>query len=98
MIFSSSARIRLEYEQRVLRLKEEIRRRDDEYVAGIEVRRTAKSPEEPQITSSPSTQSKWSLALNIVPITNKLKTRLGASGPLLNCLSSTDADDSVFAS
>ncbi|KAL1688387.1 hypothetical protein GGG16DRAFT_38116, partial [Schizophyllum commune] len=70
-------RIRLEYEQRVLRLKEEIRRRDDEYVAGIEARRIAKGPEEPQITSSPSTQSKWPFAPNIVPFTNKLKARLG---------------------
>ncbi|KAL1710106.1 hypothetical protein EV121DRAFT_286143 [Schizophyllum commune] len=68
--------IRSEYKQRVLRLKEEVRRRDDEYVAGIEARRTAKSPKEPQITSSPSTQSKWPFAPNIVPFTNKLKTRL----------------------
>ncbi|KAL1717461.1 hypothetical protein EV715DRAFT_274160 [Schizophyllum commune] len=69
-------RIRSEYEQRVLRLKEEIRRRDDEYVAGIEARRTAKSPEEPQNTSSPSTQFKWPFASNIVPFTYKLKARL----------------------
>ncbi|KAL1762286.1 hypothetical protein FB107DRAFT_190358, partial [Schizophyllum commune] len=70
-------RIRSEYEQRVLRLKEEIRRRDDEYVAGIEARRTAKSPEVPQNTSSPSTQFKWPFSPNIMPFTNKLKARLG---------------------
>ncbi|KAI5900282.1 uncharacterized protein SCHCODRAFT_01345250 [Schizophyllum commune H4-8] len=66
-------RIRSEYEERVRRLKDEIRRRDDEYMAGIEARRTA---EEAQSTSPAPAQSRWLSVASFVPLTNKLKAHL----------------------
>ena len=68
-------------------LKEEVQRRDTEYMADIQARRVAEPP----------VQSKWPLLGGFVPLTNKVKARLGAL-EVLSCFSSTDADDSsVFA-
>ena len=64
-------------------LKEEVQRRDDEYMADIQARRVAE----------PSVQSKWPLLGGFVPFTNKMKARLGTFDVLL-CCSSTDVDDS----
>lgn len=70
------------------KLKEEAQRRDDEYMADIQARRT----EEP-----PVLQSRWPLLGGFVPFTNKVKARLGAFDAL-SCFSSTHEDDSsVFA-
>ncbi|KAL1710104.1 hypothetical protein EV121DRAFT_286141 [Schizophyllum commune] len=66
-------RIRTEYEERVSRLKDEIRRRDEEYMADIEARCIA---EETQATSRAPAQSRWMSAANFSPLTNKLKARL----------------------
>ncbi|KAL1669261.1 hypothetical protein GGF50DRAFT_123356 [Schizophyllum commune] len=75
-------RIRSEYEERVRRLKVEVRRRDDEYMAGIEARRTesasAQALSVPIAPSMPTRESKWSITAGFVPIANKLKSRLGA--------------------
>ena len=80
-------RIRSDYEERVRRLKDEVQRRDDEYMADIRACHVAEPP----------VQSKWPLLGGFVPLTNKVKARLGAL-EVLSCFSSTDADDSsVFA-
>jgi hypothetical protein len=76
-------RIRSDYEERVRRLKEEVQRRDNEYMADIQARRAAE----------PTVQSKWPLLGGFVPFTNKVKARLGAYD-VLSCFSSTDTDDS----
>ena len=76
-------RIRSEYEERVRRLKVEVRRRDDEYMAGIEARRnesaSAQALSVPLAPVMPTRDSKWSITTGFVPIANKLKSRLGAS-------------------
>ena len=64
------------------RLKEEVLRRDDEYMADIQARRAVK----------PTVQSKWPLFGGSVPFTNTVKARLGAF-QVLSCFLSTDADD-----
>ena len=64
-------------------LKEEVQRRDDEYMADIQARRVAE----------PSVQSKWPLLKGFVPFTNKVKARVGVF-EVLSCFSSTDAVDS----
>ncbi|KAL1664957.1 hypothetical protein GGF50DRAFT_53629 [Schizophyllum commune] len=61
-------KIRSDYEERVRKLKEEVQRRDDEYIADIQARRVAEAP----------AQSKWPLLGSFVPLTNKVKARLGA--------------------
>ncbi|KAI4520158.1 hypothetical protein K525DRAFT_271070 [Schizophyllum commune Loenen D] len=68
--------IRSEFEERVRQLKEEVRRRDDEYMAGIEARRSARSSEEPQAASAAPAQSRWLLPANLLPFTHSLKARL----------------------
>ena len=59
-----------------------MRRRDDEYMAGIEARRTesasAQALSVPIAPSMPTRESKWSITTGFVPIANKLKSRLGA--------------------
>ena len=65
------------------RLKEEVQRRDNEYMADIQARRAVK----------PTVQSKWPLFGGFVPFTNKVKACLGAYD-VLSCFSSTDTDDS----
>ena len=60
-------RIRSDYEERIRRLKDEVRRRDDEYMADIEARREKQSP----------ARSKWSVPSSFAPFANKLKARLG---------------------
>ncbi|KAI5888865.1 uncharacterized protein SCHCODRAFT_01102569 [Schizophyllum commune H4-8] len=65
---SAIRKIRSDYEERVRRLKEEVQRRDDEYMASIQARRT----------EEPSVQSKRPLLGGFVPFTNKVKARLGA--------------------
>ncbi|KAL1758904.1 hypothetical protein FB107DRAFT_258205 [Schizophyllum commune] len=60
-------KIRSDYEERVRRLKDEVQRRDDEYMADIRTRRLAE----------PSVQPKWPLFGGFVPFTNKVKARLG---------------------
>ncbi|KAI4525148.1 hypothetical protein K525DRAFT_290888 [Schizophyllum commune Loenen D] len=62
-------KIRSDYEERVRKLKEEVQRRDDEYIADIQARRVAEAP----------AQSKWPLLGSFVPLTNKVKARLGAN-------------------
>ncbi|KAI4525154.1 hypothetical protein K525DRAFT_192273 [Schizophyllum commune Loenen D] len=80
-------KLRSDYEERVRMLKEEVQRRDDEYMADIQARRTGESP----------VQFKWPLLGGFVPFTNKVKARVGAY-VMLSCFSSTDADESsVFA-
>ncbi|KAL1690897.1 hypothetical protein GGG16DRAFT_113576 [Schizophyllum commune] len=59
-------KIRSDYEERVRRLKEEVQRRDDEYMADIQARRIGEPP----------VQSKWPLFGGFVPFTNKVKARL----------------------
>ncbi|KAL1758911.1 hypothetical protein FB107DRAFT_271641 [Schizophyllum commune] len=61
-------KIRSDYEERVRRLKQEVQRRDDEYMADIQARRT----------EEPVAQVKWPLLGGFVPFTNKVKARLGA--------------------
>ncbi|KAL1715153.1 hypothetical protein EV715DRAFT_208083 [Schizophyllum commune] len=61
-------KIRSDYEERVRKLKQEVQRRDDEYIADIQARRVAETP----------VQSKWPLLGGFVPLTNKVKARLGA--------------------
>ncbi|KAL1683087.1 hypothetical protein EV122DRAFT_202063 [Schizophyllum commune] len=61
-------KIRSDYEERVRRLKDEVQRRDDEYMADIRARRVAE----------PTVQSKWPLLGGFVPFSNKVKARLGA--------------------
>ncbi|KAI5888859.1 uncharacterized protein SCHCODRAFT_02602189 [Schizophyllum commune H4-8] len=61
-------KIRSDYEERIRRLKDEVRLRDDEYMADIEARRNKQSP----------ARSKWSVPSSIMPITNKLKARLAS--------------------
>ncbi|KAL1683095.1 hypothetical protein EV122DRAFT_273659 [Schizophyllum commune] len=58
--------IRSDYEERVRMLKEEVQRRDDEYMADIQARRTGESP----------VQFKWPLLGGFVPFTNKVKARV----------------------
>ena len=65
------------------RLKEEVRRRDNEFMADTQARRAAE----------PTVQSKWPLLGGFVPLTNKVKARLGAF-EVLSCFSPTDADNS----
>ncbi|KAL1758906.1 hypothetical protein FB107DRAFT_246719 [Schizophyllum commune] len=60
-------KIRSDYEERIRRLKDEVRRRDDEYMADIEARRNKQS----------SARSKWSIPSCFAPFANKLKARLG---------------------
>ncbi|KAL1683653.1 hypothetical protein EV122DRAFT_273307 [Schizophyllum commune] len=73
-------RIRTEYEERVRRLKVEVRRRDDEYMAGIEARRnesaSAQALSVPLAPVMPTRESKWSIITGFAPIANKLKSRL----------------------
>ncbi|KAL1732219.1 hypothetical protein EV714DRAFT_282833 [Schizophyllum commune] len=76
-------KLRSDYEERVRMLKEEVQRRDDEYMADIQARRTGESP----------VQFKWPLLGGFVPFTNKVKARVGAY-VMLSCFSSTDADES----
>ncbi|KAL1732222.1 hypothetical protein EV714DRAFT_270983 [Schizophyllum commune] len=59
-------KLRSDYEERVRRLKEEVQRRDDEYMADIQARRVAEPP----------VKSKWPLLGGFVPFTNKVKARL----------------------
>ncbi|KAL1729253.1 hypothetical protein EV714DRAFT_251715 [Schizophyllum commune] len=72
--------IRAEYEERVRRLKVEVRRRDDEYMAGIEARRNESASVQvlsaPPAPVMPTRDSKWSITTGFVPIANKLKSRL----------------------
>ncbi|KAL1706586.1 hypothetical protein EV121DRAFT_289359 [Schizophyllum commune] len=58
-------KIRSDYEERVRMLKAEVQRRDDEYMADIQARRTGESP----------VQSKWPLLGGFVPFTNRVKAR-----------------------
>ena len=68
-------------------LKEDVQRRDDEYMADIQARRVGEPPVQP----------KWPLFGGFVPFTNKVKARLGEFA-VSSCFSSTDAEDSsVFA-
>ncbi|KAL1683098.1 hypothetical protein EV122DRAFT_273662 [Schizophyllum commune] len=60
-------KLRSDYEERVRQLKEEVQRRDDEYMADIQARRVAEPP----------VKSKWPLLGGFVPFTNKVKARLG---------------------
>ena len=60
-------RIRSDYEERIGQLKDEVRRRDDEYMADIEARREKQS----------QARSKWSVPSSFAPFANKLKARLG---------------------
>ncbi|KAL1683094.1 hypothetical protein EV122DRAFT_273658 [Schizophyllum commune] len=62
-------KIRSDYEERVRRLKEEVQRRDDEYMTDIQARRVGEPP----------VQSKWPLFGGFVPFTNKVKARLAGS-------------------
>ena len=78
-------RIRSDYEERIRRLKDEVRRRDDEYMADIEARRNKQS----------SARAKWSIPSVFAPSANKLKARLGAFDAL-TCSSVADADVSVY--
>ncbi|KAL1758912.1 hypothetical protein FB107DRAFT_271642 [Schizophyllum commune] len=55
-------KIRSDYEERIRRLKDEVRRSDDEYMAEIETRRTKQSP----------TQPKRPIPASSVPFTNKV--------------------------
>ncbi|KAL1690898.1 hypothetical protein GGG16DRAFT_113577 [Schizophyllum commune] len=64
-------KIRSDYEERVRRLKEEVQRRDNEYMADIQARRAAE----------PTVQSKWPLLGGFVPFTNKVKARLVSLRP-----------------
>lgn len=75
----------MDYEDRVRRLKEEVQRRDEEYMAGIQARRIGES--------SIQDLDKWPLLGGFVSFTNKVKARVGAF-KMLSCFSSTDADDS----
>ncbi|KAL1732220.1 hypothetical protein EV714DRAFT_270980 [Schizophyllum commune] len=56
-------KIRSDYEEHVRKLKEEVQRRDDEYMADIQARRTEEPP------------SRFQWALGIVPFTRKAKAR-----------------------
>ncbi|KAL1690896.1 hypothetical protein GGG16DRAFT_113575 [Schizophyllum commune] len=59
-------KIRSDYEERIRRLKDKVRLRDDEYMADIEARRTKQSP----------ARSRWSIPSCFAPFANKLKVRL----------------------
>ncbi|KAI4525155.1 hypothetical protein K525DRAFT_266327 [Schizophyllum commune Loenen D] len=63
---SAIRKIRSDYEERVQKLKEEVQRRDDEYIADIRARRTGEPP----------LRFQW--ALGIVPFTRKAKARWGS--------------------
>ncbi|KAL1690895.1 hypothetical protein GGG16DRAFT_113574 [Schizophyllum commune] len=60
---SAIRKIRSDYEKRVRKLKEEVQRRDKEYMADIQARRTGEPP------------SRFQWALGIVPFTRKAKAR-----------------------
>ncbi|KAL1706580.1 hypothetical protein EV121DRAFT_201081 [Schizophyllum commune] len=62
-------KLRSDYEERVRQLKEEVQRRDNEYMADIQARRIAE----------PTVRSKWPLLGGFVPLTNRVKARLGAN-------------------
>ena len=68
----------MEYEERVRQLKEEVRRHDDEYLASVEARRTAKSSEDIQAVSLIPARSRSLFILSLVPFINKSKARFGA--------------------
>ncbi|KAL1717463.1 hypothetical protein EV715DRAFT_292149 [Schizophyllum commune] len=68
-------RIRSEFEERMHRLKEEVRRRDDEYMAGIEARRTARKSKEAHVASSTSARSKWLFSTSLSLFNNRTKAR-----------------------
>ncbi|KAL1683646.1 hypothetical protein EV122DRAFT_273300 [Schizophyllum commune] len=68
-------RIRSDFEERVRQLKEEVRRRDDEYMAGIEARRTARKSKEAHVASSTPARSQWSFLTSLSLFNNRMKAR-----------------------
>ncbi|KAL1715147.1 hypothetical protein EV715DRAFT_276083 [Schizophyllum commune] len=62
-------KIRSDYEERVRRLKEEVQRRDDEFMADIQARRIGEPP----------IQIKWPLLRGFLPFTNRVRARFGAN-------------------
>ncbi|KAL1683093.1 hypothetical protein EV122DRAFT_273657 [Schizophyllum commune] len=58
-------KIRSDYEERVRRLKEEVQRRDDEFMADIQARRIGEPP----------IQIKWPLLGGFLPFTNRVRAR-----------------------